>query len=212
VIVNLDFNTYEQTIEKLRDYIFYIQKLKTPLTPVHELNRMEYVLQKLEHEINAFREMLPRLNKRRAVLGAVGSVLKWFFGTATLLDLEELHKPVDKMHRTEGDIFHSVNHQMTYLQTLDSAVKFDTEAVITLSEKVKDITLDSNKWKDETDLAIHWLNYTLYHQSSIFTYVRQLEFAILEIRNLVNEVLIGKYYERKVFYESNSICHVQEYT
>jgi hypothetical protein len=49
------------------------------------------------------------------------------------------------MHRTEGDIVHSVSHQMTYLKTLDSAVKFNTKAVEILSEKVKDITLDSNK-------------------------------------------------------------------
>jgi len=108
-----------------------------------------------------------------------------------LLDVEELHKTVDKMHRTEGDIVHSVNHQMTYLKTLDSAVKFNTEAVETLSEKVKDIMLDTNKWKDETGIAIHWLNYTLYNQSSLFTYIRQLEFAILELRPLVKEGLIS---------------------
>ena len=95
--------------------------------------------------------MLPRLDKRRAVLSAVGSVLKRFFGTATLLDVEELHKTVDKMHRMDWDIVHSVNHQMTYLKTLDSAVKFNTEAVETLSEKEKYIVVDSNKWKDETD-------------------------------------------------------------
>ena len=134
-----------------------------PLAPVHEPNHIEYVLQKLEDKINAFREMLPRLDKRHAVLSAVGSMLKWFFGTATLLHVEELHKTVDKMYRTQGDIIHSVNHQMTYLKTLDSAVKFNTEAVKTLSEKVKVIMLDSNKWKDETDIAIHWLKYTLYN-------------------------------------------------
>jgi len=39
-----------------------------------------------------------------------------------LLDVEELHKTVDKMHRTEGDIIHSVNYQMKYLKNLDSAV------------------------------------------------------------------------------------------
>jgi hypothetical protein len=44
---------------------------------------------------------------------------------------------------------------MTYLKTLDSAVKFNTEAVETLFEKVKFITLGSNKWKDETDIVIH---------------------------------------------------------
>jgi len=171
VIVNLDFSTYEQTIAKLRDDLYFIQKFKSPLAPVHELSHIEYVLQKLEDEIYAFREMLPRLDKRRAIMSAVGSVLKWAFGAATLFDVEELHKTVDKMHRTEGDIVHSVSYQMTYLRTLDSAVKFNTEAVETLSEKVKDIMLDSNKWKDETDVAVHWLNYTLYNQSSIFTYV-----------------------------------------
>jgi hypothetical protein len=190
VIVNLDFSPYEQTIAKLSDDLLYIQKFKTPWAPVHELNHIDYVLQKLEDEISAFREML-RLNKRRALLSAVGSVLKWGFGTATMLDVEELHKTVDEMHRTEGDIVHSVNHQMTYLKTLDSAVKFNTEAVETLSEKVKVIMLDSQKWKDETDLAIHWLNYTIYNQSNTFTYIRQLEFAILELRTMVKEVLIS---------------------
>jgi hypothetical protein len=174
VIVNLDFSPYEQTIANLRDDSVYIQKFKTPLAPVHELNHIEYVLQKLEEEINAFREMLPRLDKRCAVLSAVGSVLKWAFSTATLLHVQELYEIVDKMHRTEGDIIHSVNRQMTYLKPLDSAVKFSTEAVETLSPKVKAIMLDSNKWKDETDIAIHWLNYSLYNHSNTFTYIRQI--------------------------------------
>jgi len=158
------------------------------LAPVHELNHTECVLQKLEEEINAFREMLSCLDMRRAVLSAVGSTLKWFFGTATLLDVEELYKTVDKMHRTEGDIIHPVNHQMTYLKTLDPAVKFNTEAVETLSEKVKVIMLDLNKWKDKTDIAIHWLNYTIYNQNNTFTYICQLEFAILELQTIVKEV------------------------
>jgi len=67
VIVNLDFSPCEQTIAKLRDDLFYIQKFKTPLAPVHELNHIEYILQKLEEEINALSEMLPRLDKRRDV-------------------------------------------------------------------------------------------------------------------------------------------------
>ena len=79
VIINLDFITYEQTIVKLRDDLFYRQEFKTPVAPVNELNHIEYVLQKLEEEINVFREMLPRLDKRRAALSAVGSVLKCFF-------------------------------------------------------------------------------------------------------------------------------------
>jgi len=117
MIVNLDSSPYEQTFAKLRDDLLYIQKFKTPLVPVNELNHIEYVLQKLEEEIHSFREMLPRLDKRRAVLSAVGSMFKWAFGTTTLLDVEELNETVDKVHRNEGDIIRSVNHQMTYLKT-----------------------------------------------------------------------------------------------
>jgi hypothetical protein len=104
------------------------------------------MLQKLEEERNALRVRLPRLDRIRVVLSAVGSMLKWFFGTGTLLDVEELHKAVDKMHRSEGGIIRVVNNQMTYLENLDSAVKLNTEAVETLSEKVKIIMLDSNKY------------------------------------------------------------------
>jgi hypothetical protein len=65
--------------------------------------------------------MLPGLGKRQSVISAVGSVLKLCCGTATLLDIKELLKTVHKVHIAEGDITHSVTHQMTYLKTLDSA-------------------------------------------------------------------------------------------
>jgi len=73
-----------------------IQKLKIPLASVHELNHIGYVLHKLE-EINDFREMLPLPDKRRAVLSAVGSMLKWVFGTAILVDVEELRTMVKEV-------------------------------------------------------------------------------------------------------------------
>jgi hypothetical protein len=57
--------------------------------------------------------MLPRLDNRRALFSAIGSALKWIFGTATLLDLEKLHETVDQLHKTEGEIVHSVNYQLT---------------------------------------------------------------------------------------------------
>jgi hypothetical protein len=79
---------------------------------------------------------------------------------------------------------------MTYVKALDSPVKFNNEAVEILSKKVKAIMLDSKKWKYENDIAMNWLNYTLYNQSNTFTFVRQLEFAILELRTMVKEVLI----------------------
>jgi hypothetical protein len=51
--------------------------------------------------------------------------------------------------------------------------------------------IDSNKWTDKIEVAIHWLNYTIHNQSNTFAYMRQLEFAILELRIMVREILIS---------------------
>jgi hypothetical protein len=59
---------------------------------------------------------------------------------------------------------------MAYVKALNSAVKFNTESLETLSV-VKAIMLDSNKWKDETDIAMHWLNYTLYRVTPLHMFV-----------------------------------------
>jgi len=43
-----------QTVAKLKDDSLYMQKFEMPLAPVYEMNRIEYILQKLEDEITAF--------------------------------------------------------------------------------------------------------------------------------------------------------------
>jgi hypothetical protein len=126
-----------------------------------------------------------------------------------LVDVEELHRTVDKMRRNKGNIIHLVNYQITYVKALDSAVKFNMQAVETLSEKVKAVMLDSNKWKDDTGIAMLWVNYTIYNQSNNFTYVRQLEFAILEFLTMVRGFdLFGQHYYREIVYKSNPTCYV----
>jgi hypothetical protein len=96
VIVNLHFSPYNHTISKLRNDLFKYRIFKTPLVSVHELDNIEDVLEKLEEQLNAFTEMLPRLDKRRVVLNAVCSMLKWIFVTSTLLDVEELYNTVSQ--------------------------------------------------------------------------------------------------------------------
>jgi hypothetical protein len=91
----------------------------------------------VENEINSFREILPCLDSRRAVLNVAGSFFKLLFGTATTADLESLHNTVQELHEREENIVHSVNNQLTYLKTLDSSVQFNTKAVKILSGKVK---------------------------------------------------------------------------
>jgi hypothetical protein len=64
-------------------------------------------------------------------------------------------------------------------------------AVEILSGKVKAFMLDLQKWRDKTDLTIQWLNSTFHNQTSVYTYIRQLEFVILLLQMQVRELLDG---------------------
>jgi hypothetical protein len=55
---------------------------------------------------------------------------------------------------------------------------------------MKAIMLDSNKGSDESDIALHCLNYTIYNQSNTLTYIRQLEFSIVELGTMVKKNMI----------------------
>jgi len=74
---------------------------------------------------------------------------------------------------------------------LDHLSKFNTKAVEVLSQQVKTITLDSNLWKDRVEVTIHWLNATLYNQTSMFVHIRQLEFAILQLLIQIRQLQNG---------------------
>jgi hypothetical protein len=140
------------------------------------------LLQQLEQKLAAYFKLLPIMDRRRGLVNAAGSALKILFGTATMADLHTLHESVDRLHENEKDIVHSVNEQLTYIKKVQYEVRFDTESVKLLSDKVKNMMLDSQKWKDETEWYIHLLNFTLYNQSSILMHIRQLEFGLLQLQ------------------------------
>jgi hypothetical protein len=95
-----------------------------------------------------FKSILPRLDNRRALLNVAGSFFKILFGTATVADLEQLHNTTLQMNYMQDrkNLVNSVNTQTTYKTELDFSIKFNMEAISTLSEKVKQVMLDSQKW------------------------------------------------------------------
>jgi hypothetical protein len=88
---------------------------------------------------------------------------------------------VDKLHENE-DIVRSVNEQLMYLNNVDNTVKLNKKSIKILSDKVKNIMLDCERWMHDTDWHVHWLNSTLHNQSSILVCVRQLEFGLLQLQ------------------------------
>jgi hypothetical protein len=137
--------------------------------------------------IDSFTQMLPRVDRRRGLVNVAGSKFKTLFGVATVIDLGKLHDAVNKPHDTQSDLVHSVNEQLTYLRSLDSFVKFNSKSVKSLSEKVKSMMFNSQQWMNTMDAKVHWLNATLNNQTSVFVYIRQLEFEILQLHTQIKD-------------------------
>jgi hypothetical protein len=191
IVINLDLDTYEEIVARLRLELKHIHKAKTEFAPINELLQVENLLNKLEDAVISFREILPRVEAKRSILNAAGSVFKFLFGTATMADISNLHNTVQDLHHKQDEIVHSVNDQLTYLKSLDTTVKFDTKAVDILSGKIKSIMLESAKWTNKVDMTTQWLNATIFNQTSIFTYIRQLELEVLELKMRVKDILHG---------------------
>ena len=60
-----------------------------------------------------------------------------------------------------------------------------------------------------------WLNLTLFNQSALFTVIRELEYALLQLTHLVDELLMAVQYTlRKITHNHKSkrfIQHIAEY-
>ena len=75
----------------------------------------------------------------------------------------------------------------------------NVDAISDLSSIIKSIIIDSHQKFQKTTRDILWLNLTIHGQSTLFTTIRQLEFAVLQLRQQFDEltnadqhVILGK--------------------
>jgi hypothetical protein len=188
----LDFDIYEEIISRLRLELKHMYKAKANFSHINELQQVEILLNKLGNAVKSFREiLLPRVDARRSILNAAGSVFKFLFGPATMADVSNFYNTVQDLYKNQDEIVHSVNDQLTYLKSLDTTVKFNTKVVEIISEKIKSVMLDFGKWTNKVDMTTQWLNATIFNQTSIFNYIRQLELEVLELQMRVKELVHG---------------------
>jgi hypothetical protein len=64
IVINLDLDTYEEIIARLRLELNHIYKAKTKFAPINELLQVENLLKKLEDAVKSFREILPRVEAK----------------------------------------------------------------------------------------------------------------------------------------------------
>ena len=125
IVVNFDLSAYEDATTILREDLFRVKEIAKRSTQIGELRQLETILASMENKLRDLRDFLPKVDRRRGLINAGGSILKVLFGTATVMDLAELHDAIDVMQRKEDTIVHSLNQQVTYLKQLDDTVKFN---------------------------------------------------------------------------------------
>ena len=132
IIVNFDLSVYEDATIILREDLFRAKESTKRSTPIGELRQLETTLACLENKLGVLKEFLPKVDRRRVLINAGGSLLKILFGTATVMDLDGLHRIIDVMQRKEDTIVHSLDQQMDYLNQLDDTVRFNYKAIANL--------------------------------------------------------------------------------
>jgi hypothetical protein len=95
------------------------------------------------------------------------------------------------MKSKEVDIPHSLANQEMYFKRLDHTVRVNFEAILNLSTILKNEIIQSHDKYQQIIRDIAWLNMTVYNHSVLFLVIRQIEFALLELTQQVDEMLIA---------------------
>jgi len=167
---------------------------KKEVTSIAELRQIEALLDTLETRIRNFRHLLPKPDNRRGLMNIRGTDLKTLFGVATASDIMRLHQTIDELETKGADITHSLENQVTYMKHLDWSFHLQTQSIANLSTIIKKCMIDSHDGFFETTRDILWLNLTIHSQSEVYMAVRQLEFALFQLTQQVDELLAAIQY------------------
>jgi hypothetical protein len=103
---------------------------------------------------------------------------------ATTQQVQELHDIVENIKSTEGDVIHAIHKQITYLKSIDEAVSQNTFGLVTLAHILKSV-INSFACQQTLDNTVQHLEALIHFQSNISRVMRELEFTVIQLRQLV---------------------------
>jgi len=79
--VVVDFRTaeYEDVIATIHEDLLVVERQRKEFTSVSELRQIEILLNDLESRLYSFKQVLPKLDKRRGLINLGGNFLRFFF-------------------------------------------------------------------------------------------------------------------------------------
>jgi hypothetical protein len=83
----------------------------------------------MELKLYDFQQIFPRLDARRSLLNFGGTILKSFFGTATIDDIISLHRTLDDLQEEQADVSNLLSNQLTYIKKLGTLTETSADAI-----------------------------------------------------------------------------------
>ena len=120
-------------------------------------------------------------------------MFKSLFGAAVDTDITSLHNNFDELQSRQKDTVHSVANQLTYIKKLDTITSVNADANANLSGIIRDDMIKSHDKFLAITRDILWLNMTIYAQSALFMTIRQLELAVLQLTQQLDELMNAIY-------------------
>jgi len=166
-----------------------VQERKQEFTFNSELKSIDTLLTTLETKLHNFKQILPKLDPRRGLINFGGAMLKALFGTAVDADITSLHNNFAELQSRQQDIVHSVPNQLTYINKSDTVTSVNGDGIANLSGIIRDDMIKSHDKFRQITRDILWLNMTIYGQSALFMTFRQLELAVLQLTEQLDELM-----------------------
>ena len=99
-----------------------------------ELNRLDTMVQGFNSDLQSFRKLIfeetlsrnagiGSTRTKRGLISFLGYGLKYLFGTADAHDVKRLYDVCDELHGFKLKMAHAIDHQLTYILTLDKDIK-----------------------------------------------------------------------------------------
>ena len=158
IVVNIALDDYSNLVDLMKYMISHVlqkiqgQKgLKAYSFDIHweKINRLNKLVEGLDIDLRSFQKLLfegipirnPGTTSRRGkrgLLNILGYGMKYLFGTADAKDVKRLAKVCDELHSFESRMTHAVEHQLTYIRTLDEMNRQNMKDTVELAKALLD--------------------------------------------------------------------------
>jgi len=202
IVVNIaldDYNalTYimKRMIHQIRQEIRVHKNPKSYFFDIHwnEIDRLDTMVQGLDVDLQSFQE-LPFEGKpfrnpntvntrtKRGLVDLLGYGMKYLFGTADAQDVKRLSNVCDELHAFNSRMTHAVDHQLTYIQTLDETIKQSTVDIADLTEMLRSSIRNFSLQLNRVEASLLDTQTALEKHTKYNAAIREIEMAILELK------------------------------